>query len=224
MRLLGLLLNLSYHLGRHRVMGVRMDLLGLGTCLVAAVICFQLKQWVWAIVLLALVLGGSATLLLAQRKRYVLFRPDLESRLERPPNPPPPDSELPVRATGTFAIRDQVCYLVEHRAILTTPRSREHVLMAHLRRSRFLMIGQSHSGNWGWWYQFIRPEALIGVELGVIVHGWQPRTALKVSYQAADNKGNERIADTILSFENEGARALAWADLTQEMRARATTG
>jgi hypothetical protein len=224
MRLLGLFLHLSYRLSRHRVMGVRMDLLGLGACLVAALACFQAKPWSWAVLILALVLGLSALVALAQRNGYVLFRSDPETTPKRPPTPPPPDSELPVRATGHFTIRDQVCYLVEHRAILTTPRSREHILMAHLRRSRFLLVGQSHASNWGWWYQFIRPEALIRVELGVIAHGWQPRTALRVSYQTTDSKGNERTAGTILSFDDEQARALAWADLTREMRARPTTG
>jgi hypothetical protein len=224
MRLLGLLLNLSYRLSQHRIMGVRMDLLGMGAGLVAAVICFRLRQWGWAALLLALILGSGTLFVVAQRSGYVLFRPDPRAKPERPLRPPPPDSELPVRATGHFAIRDQIRYLAEHRAVLTTPRSREHILMACLQRSRFLLVGQSHASNWGWWYQFIRPEALTGVELGVIVHGWQPRRALRVSYRSTDSKGNQRLAETILSFEDEQGRAVAWADLTQELRARATTG
>jgi hypothetical protein len=223
MRFLGPLLHLSYRLSGHRVMGVRMDLLGLGAGLMAAVVCFRLRQWAWAVLLLALVLGSAVLFVMAQRSGYVLFRPDSRAKPERAPRPPPPDSELPVRATGHFAIRDQIRYLAEHRAILTTPRSREHILMACLQRSRFLLIGQSHAGNWGWWYQFIRPEAMTGVELGAIVHGWQPRTAIKVSYQSTDSKGNQRLAEMILSFEDEQGRAMAWADLTQEMRARATS-
>ena len=223
MRLLGLFFRLAYRLSRHRVMGIRMDLWGLGAGLIAGLVCLRLEQWGWATLLLAVVLGFTALVIAAQRNGYVLFRLEPGAAPERPPGPPPPDTELPVHATGYFGIRDQLRYLAEHRAILTTPRSREHILMTCLRRSRFLLVGQSHPSNWGWWYQFIRAEALTGVELGVILHGWQPRTALKVRYQTTDNKGNPRPAETILSFEDEEARAVAWADLTQEMPARATT-
>ncbi len=224
MRILGLFLQLSYQLSRHRVMGVRMDLLGLGACLVAALVGIQAGPWSRAVLLLALALGLLALVSLARRNGYILFRSNPGAEPKHPPTPAPPDTELSVRATGHFAVRDQVCYLVEHRAIFTTPRSREHILMTQLRRSRFLLIGQSHASAWGWWYQFIKPEALIRVELGVIVHGWRPRTALRVGYRSTDSKGTERTADTILSFDDERSRALAWADLTQEMRARPTTG
>jgi hypothetical protein len=200
-----------------------MDLFGVGACLVGSLVAFQLRRQAWGIGLLALTLGGGALFLVAGRMGYLRFQPDAGSR----PSPPypllAPDTELLIRASGCFSIRDQVRYLVEHPTVLTTPRSREHILMAELHRSRLLLLGQSRPSDWGWWYQFFRPEAIEQVVLGAISHGWRPRLALKVCYRAEDEKGEQEIAETILSFDDEMTRTLAWADLTQEMRAAASS-
>ena len=95
--------------------------------------------------------------------------------------------------------------------------------MAELQPGRFLLIGRSRSSEWGWWYQFLKAEAIDQVVLGVVIHGWQPRLALKARYQIHDREGREETAETILSFDNQETRTLAWVDLTYELGEIPTT-
>ena len=217
MRLSGLFFQISYHLRRHVVMGVRMDVFLVAACLLGALISLGAKESSWGVALLTLALGGSALITIAQRRGYLLLLPDSDPHI--PPSYPAlePDTELPIRASGHFSIRDQVCYLVEHQTILTTPRSREHILMAKLQSSRLLLIGHSRSSEWGWWYQFLKAEAIDQVVPGMVIHGCQPRLALQVRYQSLDQEGRDETAETILTFDDQETRALAWADLTQEL-------
>jgi len=223
MRFSGLFFQISYHLRRHVVMSMRMDVFLVATCLLGALVALGQKESSWGIALLALALGGSALVTIAQRKGYLIFLPDSNTRLS-PPHPAlDPDTKLLIRASGHFAIRDQVCYLVEHQTILTTPCSREHILIAELQPGRFLLIGRSRSSEWGWWYQFLKAEAIDQVVPGVVIHGWQPRLALQVRYQIHDREGREETAETILSFDDQETRTLAWADLTYELGEIPTT-
>jgi hypothetical protein len=223
MRFSGLFFQISYHLRRHVVMGVRMDIFLVAACLLGALVTLGQKEWSWGMALLTLALGGFALVIIAGRKGYLLFLPDSNTHLSPPYPVLEPDTELLIRASGHFAIRDQVCYLVEHQTILTTSRSREHILMAKLQPGRFLLIGHSRSSEWGWWYQFLKAEAIDQVVLGVVIHGWQPRLALQVRYQIHDRGDQEETAETILSFDDQETRALAWAGLTYELCELATT-
>ena len=223
MRFSGLFFQISYHLRRHVVMGVRMDIFLVAACLLGALVTLGQKESSWGIALLILALGGSALVIIAQRKGYLLFLPDSDTRLSPPCPALEPDTELLIRASGHFVIRDQVCYLVEHQTIVTTPRNREHILMVKLQPGRFLLIGRSRSSEWGWWYQFLKAEAIDQVVLGVVIHGWQPRLALQVCYQIHDREGREETAETILSFDKQETRTLAWAALTYELGELATT-
>lgn len=223
MRFTGVLFWLSHRLASHCVAGIRMDLLGAGLCLVAGALAFRSGERHWAALLLALAATSVAIAAIARRRGYVVFRLDFGADPRALLPLVPPDSELPVRATGHFAIRDQVRYLVEQEAILTTPRSREHIVMARLRRTRLLLIGQSRADSWGWWYQFIKPEDIERVERGAVAHGWHLRPALRVIYENTDCDGNVDAGVTLLSFESEEALATAWGDLTLEQRARAAT-
>lgn len=206
-------------------MGVRMDLAAIVACVAGALVALGQGEWVWGIALAALAIVGLVLVVSAGRKRYIHFIPD-------PAMPPSslslsilePDTKLSVRASGDFAIRDQVRCLAEHRAILTTPRSREHVLMAYLQRSRLLLFGQSRPSEWGWWYQFIPAAAITQVEFGTVIHGWEPRLALRLCYRIQDEQENEKIIETTLSFDDKEMLILAWTDLSREKRERATTG
>jgi len=223
MRILGLFFQQSYRFSRHVVMGLRMDVWGVVICLVSAFALLRREGTAWGGVLLALALGGLVLIVAAQWKGYILFRPDPTTQPTLPPTTLPPAIELSIQASGDFAVRDHIRYLAEHPTIYTTPRSREHTLMAHLRPGRLLLIGQTRPGDWGWWYQFFKPETIEQIEPGVVIHGWNPRLAIKVSYRFVDKKGQEKIVATVLSFDDEESRTLVCADLTQEMRERATT-
>jgi hypothetical protein len=93
--------------------------------------------------------------------------------------------------------------------------------MANLQQTRLLLFGQSPESDWGWWYQFFQPEAIERVEFGTVIHGWRPRLALQVRYRVEANEGREEMVETVLTFDDEQMRTLAWVDLTQEMREHA---
>lgn len=219
-RLFGLLLATSYRLSRHAVAGVRMDVLAVCAGLITSAAVWHLSETAWGPGLLAFSLAGLVLLLVARRLGYLFFRPETDALSQMRPAVPP-DTELSVRASGWFFVGDQDRYLVEQPCVLTTPKSREHIVMTQLQRSRWLLFGQSRPSDWGWWYQFFKPEAIEQVRPGVLVHGWCPRRALKVVYRL-EGKQDERV-ETLLSFDAEETRDLAWADLTQELSGPAAT-
>ncbi len=218
MNLLGMILSVGYRFSRHFFWGVRMDILGVTAGLAGALALYGEVGPVWGILLAALVIASVALIFATQRTRYLLFRPQLGAR---PPLPSPtldPNVKLSVRASGVFSVGDQVCHLTEHPAIFSTPRSGEHILMAHQQPSRLMLLGKSRSSNWGWWYQFLKPEAIEEIVPGTIIHGRRPRLALRVTYRVEDKAGNQDIARTALSFDDADSRALIWALMTQRMR------
>ncbi len=222
MNILGIILSVGYRFSRHFFWGVRMDILGVAACFAGALALWYRAGSVWGI-LLAIVAVASVSLILAsKRTRYLLFRPEPGTR---PPLPSPtldPGAELSVRASGIFSTGDQMCHLTEHAAILTTPGSGEHILMAHQQPSRLMLLGKSRPSNWGWWYQFIKPEAIRELVLGAIIHGRRPRLALRVIYRVENKAGNQDIAETVLSFDDADSQAQIWALMTQ-MKRKPTT-
>jgi hypothetical protein len=128
-----------------------------------------------------------------------------------------------VHATGLFSVHGQERFLVEQPAIYTTPRSREHIIMARLSPTRLLLLGKSDADGWGWWYQFFRPEMIESVQMGQAVHGWRLRPALRIVYRIEDEQERQQSVETILSFEDREHRLRVWSDITHEQRASGAT-
>lgn len=223
MRLLGLFFQLFYSLRRHLFFGLRTDLTGVLVLTVGGLFALLTREWGWGLALLALAAGLLILLVVAQRAGYLRFVPDHTLGPEPVFPGLEPDEKLSLRASGHFAIYDQLVYLVEHPAILTTPRSREHVLMAKLELSRFLLFGKTRRAEWGWWYQFLKPAVIQEVLGGTLVHGWKLRPALLIRYRLQLEDGVGELHRTVLSFDDDRSRDLAWDDLTREMREPATT-
>lgn len=218
MNLLGIIFSVGYRFSRHFFWGVRMDILGVTVCLAGALALYDKVGPVWGILLAALAVTSVALIFATQRARYLLFRPKSGAR---PPLPSPTlnlGGELSFRASGIFSVGDQVCHLTEHPAIFSTPRSGEHIVMAHQQPSRLMLLGKSRSSNWGWWYQFFKPEAIEEIVAGTIIHGRRPRMALRVIYRVEDKAGNQDIATTVLSFDDADGRTLVWALMAQRTR------
>jgi hypothetical protein len=217
--ILGLTLNIAYQLHRHRLVGIPMDWIAVGLVAVGAVILWRASELVWAALLAGLATATLLTIWLAGRVDYLIFRP----RPEANPNPAQeqlePDRKIRVHATGPFAVHGQERYLVEETAVYTTPRSREHIVMADLAPTRLLLVGKSDPEAWGWWYQFFRPEMIESIEMGQAVHGWLVRPALRVVYQVEDETERRQTVSLILSFEDRERRRLVWADITYEQHA-----
>jgi hypothetical protein len=225
MKFLGLLFLFFYRCRRHYLMGVRLDSLGILGLLLGTFIAWSQNAWTMGGVLLTLALTALFLVIHTGQKGYIIFQ---ESPQTHPSSPLPvykADYELALHASGHFAIRDKVRYLANHPAILTTPPSREHVLMVRLDQSRYMLLGKSPSTDWGWWYQFIPAAVIDSVLIGTVTHGWRQQPALKVSHRVrSEQDKEEETVVTILSFENKELLTLAWANLTREMREHPTTG
>ncbi len=225
MRFLGLVYQFFYRCRRHYLMGLRLDNLVLLSLLLGAILALSQNAWELGGPLLVLSLTTLIFIIHSRRNGYVIFQENSEVL---PPSSLPeykPNQELPLGASGYFAIRDQIRYLADHQAILTTPPSREHILMTKLEASRYLLLGKSPTCDWGWWYQFIPAAAIDAVLIGTVVHGWRCQPALRLSFrvQSGQDEEEERV-ETILSFANQDLLLLAWANLTREMRGHPTTG
>lgn len=216
--LLGLILKIGYLLHRHRLMGIPMDWLAIGLLLLVALALSRTGDAARVALLIALAVLGIVLILLAWRVDYLVFRPHTQACRERAREQLEPDREVKTRATGQFAVHGQEQYLVEQPAVYTTPRSREHIIMAKLDRTRLLLLGTSDPKAWGWWYQFIAPDRIESVQAGHSVHGWRIRPALKIVYWLEDDRERQQRVETILSFDNPECCSLVWDDITREQR------
>lgn len=178
MSIVGCILKASYQLNRHRVGPLRLNLVPLVLSLASGVIWrvggLAGEQAVLIIVLcLILVL----VTLLAKRQGFIVFRRQGEisspgvARLA-------PDEKAAVQATGLFEVRGERRYFVEVAADFATMETREHIVMARMLNSRFL-VG-APKGDVGWWYIFFKPHMIGGIEVGEVCFGLKARPAIKL--------------------------------------------
>ena len=174
--------------------------------------------WAWA-VLIALV--GAAALVsveMARRRQYVLFsaaepgagtgpvRPGLaELRADEP---------LLCWASGTLGVEGKTRALAGERASFSFVRTREHVVMAQVRRTRFLLFSSVAKGDVGYWYAFFYPRHVQVVRIGVLYCGLTVRPALELHY-AGEEAGQSILL--YLAFEDVDARQRALDDLRQDV-------
>ncbi|MBN1317910.1 MAG: hypothetical protein JXA42_20665 [Anaerolineales bacterium] len=152
---------------------------------------------------------------LGKKQGYVRFSPSAGG-VDMPHKPLKADVELAVRAFGCFRVRDAVRYLANHPIIYSTPKSREHIMMAQLDQKRFLLFGVSPEEDWGCWYQFIKPEELDRIEPGLVFHGFRSWVGLLIKHRFENEKGKYETTETILSFDSPSDRSLVWEDLNRE--------
>jgi hypothetical protein len=131
---------------------------------------------------------------------------------EGPPlyaNAPLPDEHVPLWASGRFEVMHNHRDFVNVEAVFTTMDSGEHVIMAHIRRSRFLFLGRWPTDQLGWWYVFLPPGSLVSVVPGRLIFGLRHRPALEISYRSHE----ERERRLYLSFADPEQRARVRAGL-----------
>ena len=196
MDLTGVILQFAYRLRRHLVSGWSLArwlaLLGLGVVVVAAI-------WSWPNPWPIVIVGGAlvayvAILAWSARLGFVRFRPGLDPQdpfFEITPVPTPGDLErLPVRASGSFSVEGEEQYFVDLDADFQTAATQEHMILARVHPSRFLLLGRWPKFELGWWYIFIQPDMIQAVSLGTLHHGPQARLAVRISY-APEEKTRE---------------------------------
>ena len=197
MSIIGLILKASYQLSRHRLGPLRLNLVPLLLALAGGLI------WraggltgAQAILIILLCLALVLVMLLAKRQGFIVFhhRGTADSKMDRIELAA--DEQVPIRATGLFEVRDKRRYFVEVTADFATMETREHIVMARMLDSRFL-VG-SPKDDVGWWYLFFKPFMIRDIEVGQVHFGLRARPAIKLGYETDEGK----VEPVYLSFDD----------------------
>jgi hypothetical protein len=214
---IGILLQLSYRLHRHFVAGWSLGR-WLGTLLVVAGLTVLIAQRsiTWQVILVTvLFLTYLGILLWAGRKGYVHFRtsPSAETLLRQTLAKAPllPEELVPVRAGGLFTVEGQDQYYVDLEANYESVRSREHIVLARVRFSRFLLLGSWPDYELGCWYIFFQPSMLRQIRAGYLHFGHQPRLAIEIVYTP-----DEETRHTVYLASEAALLRRIWEDLMQD--------
>ena len=179
MSIIGLILKASYQLSRHRLGPLRLNLVPLVLALASGLIWWKVGGLTGEQTILIIVLCLILVLvtLLAKRQGFIIFRRQGET------SPPgvarlAPDEKVAIRATGLFEVRGERRYFVEATADFATMETREHIVMARMLDSRFLVGAPKQDA--GWWYIFFKPHTIRGIEVGEVCFGLRARPAIKL--------------------------------------------
>ena len=218
MSLTGLVLQFSYRLQRHIRFGQPLARwLGLVLLVLAG---WSLHRW-WPFawqpaLLIGLFLAYVLLLVWAARSGYVRFTPgpspDGLSGAESAPDPEPPlrpEELVPVRVSGWFTVEGQDQYFVDVEAGIETVETREHIVMACIKPTRFLLLGRWPKRDTGWWYIFFRPSTIQEIHTGHLTFGARSRQGLRIVY--APDAGT--VQTLYLGFEDPVALRRVWDDL-----------
>ena len=209
----GIVLRLAYRLRRHFWGGWSMGH-WLGVLLLLAIagvlIGSRLADWPLAAALGALFVAYAGTLVWARRRRYVYFVAG-----EALPDDLVPAAGLgmadliPIRASGWFTVGGKRQYYVDLDADYQTVPSREHIVLARVYPSRFMLLGRWPEREIGWWYGFFEPAAIRQARVGRLHFGARPRLAVQLTY-GLEVKTQETI---LVTFDNLATFKQVWADL-----------
>ena len=205
------LFRLSYQLSNHRCNGWPLDYwLSFALVLVAGLASLRVvpgaRATIYAVV--GVFLGLCVLAFWARRNHYVIFSAEDSPACPGPVAPLRPSDRIELRATGRFEVEGKEHHFSERMACFRTFATREHVVMAIVPPSRFLLLGTRPESEVGMWYIFFRPEQVLDLTLGTLRFGRRPRPALRAVCQA--EKGQETV---YLSFDDHAERQRVWADL-----------
>jgi hypothetical protein len=178
------------------------------------------RNWLWALLVVppsaaalrrmtwvqAILLSLLAMLLLAgiewtRYKGYMIFE-SAPLDLSTVPRQPPVeiDEQVPCRASGPFAVGDKRRHIINERAWVSYVRTREHIVMVYLKRTRFLLLARSLATDVGYWYVFFAPEHVQCVETGHVLCGIRSRPGLAIRYLSQEECGQEKMV--YLTFDD----------------------
>ena len=209
----GIVLQLAYRLRRHFWGGWSVGR-WLGMLLLSAfafvLVGSRFASWPLAAALGALFLAYTGILVWARRRRYIYFT----SGGLLPADPLPAAGLdradlIPTRASGWFTVEGKRQYYVDLDADYQTVPSREHIVLARVHPSRFLLLGRWPEQDVGWWYIFFGPAMIRQVQVGYVHFGARPRLAVQLTY-GLEVKTLETIE---MTFDSPTALKQVWADL-----------
>jgi hypothetical protein len=172
------------------------------------VIAVRWQPYLWLLVpLIGLCVGYLLLLWWAGQQGYLYFEGLPQ---DAPPiHPLLPNKVTPVRASGWFTVEGQNQYYVHLEAEFQTVATREHIIMARVHPSRFLLLGRWPQHELGWWYVFFQPTMIRKVQVGRLHFGPKPHLALQVTY-VSEEKKHKTIC---LTFDNTSTLQEVWGDL-----------
>lgn len=192
---------ISYALHRGRLAGVRLSrlLLASGVASVLrtgySMLSRDVRPATLAVVFAAV--AACAGVVWCERQGFLLFIPD-QGWFEFDEADLAPETMITARGSGTFAVEDRQCYLVEAPVTFWTTRLGEHVLAAYVRPFRVAGVVGVSEDEMGWWYLFIDPRELRRVVAGHVLFRGHRRRVLKL----VCSRG-QRAVVTYLSCDDE---------------------
>jgi hypothetical protein len=231
-RVAALLLYLYYKLEVHYVMQISLkNWLWLLVALPPVLAFLRYLSWPIAVFLSLVGLLSLAGAAWAKRSRYLVFEPAQISDGD-PTLPSSPATaraamraamrvDEPVRcwAYGSFAVEGKQRAIVNELAQVSFVRTREHIVMAYVRRTRFLLMAGSAKGEVGWWYAFFMPDLVREVQPGYVSCGFRTRPGLKLGYESKGELG--QVKEVYLVFEDPGAMLRMVDNLRRDVAAEA---
>jgi hypothetical protein len=197
---IGIILRLAYRLRRHLWLGWSLAR-WFGSLLALTALVALIRWWSYpwfAASLGGLLLGYLLALSWAARRQYVHFRatPEVTAMLQNSPSLAPLRAEelVPLRVSGMFTVEGQDQYYVDLDAQLETVQSREHIVLACVLPSRFLLVGRWSGAELGWWYIFFQPAMIRRIDVGQLTFGPQARPAIRLIYATDDERQRHREA------------------------------
>jgi hypothetical protein len=129
----------------------------------------------------------TGIMLITRRQAYIRFRPDESLAAHLPPDVVPiqADEKIPIQATGMLRVRNSRRY-------------REHIAMARIPVSRMWLVAKSSQEEEGWWYAFVKPAHIRGIQTGWLYHGLRLRPALTLYLSAADPLTIHRLLEDLV--------------------------
>ena len=210
------LLYLGYKVENHYLFDISLRD-WLWVLLAAPPVVAALRYLSWPIAVPLSLLG--ALLLLettwAKHKGFFVFRP---ARVDAGTPGYPPlqvDETVACRACGTFAVGAKHRYLVNEEALLSYVRTREHIVMAVIKRTHFLLLARSERKDVGCWYVFFAPGQVRRVAEGYLACGRRTRPGLALDYRPDDHP--DRVETVYLAFDDLPSLARTIADLRMDV-------
>lgn len=152
---------------------------------------FRRLSWWYAIPAMSIGMAVLIGVHLIQRNNYILFEPGplKKEGVDKPPIKV--DEQVEGWASGLFAVGEKKKQILAVRAFFSFVPTREHVVMARIDRTRFLLLATSNKAEEGWWYVFFKPELIRQVETGHLFCGLGVRPTLALAYAVEGDPGKK---------------------------------
>ena len=146
----------------------------------------------WTAILLSLLVGLVLVgIQWAKKSRYIIFEPAPMEQSAETPSPVGADEPVTGWASGLFCVGNKQKTVMDSVAEFSYVSTREHIVMAHVNRTRFLLLSQSMKAETGLWYVFFVPKAIQKVQTGTLWCGSKARPGMAIQYRPEERPEQE---------------------------------